>query len=105
MKVGEKLFTSGLFAHAPSSYILELKHQWRIFHSGYGLQDGHAGSMVFIIRSDGKEVHRSQTIKNHLPQEVKIDVSGVNILELVVEDSGDGNGGDWGLWLEPMLER
>ena len=70
-----------------------------------GVLDGHDGSVVFVIRSDGKEVYRSQTIHDHRTHEAKIDVSGVDILELVVENSGDGNANDWGLWLAPTLER
>jgi hypothetical protein len=29
----------------------------------------------------------------------------VQTLELIVDDGGDGNGNDWGLWLDPTLTR
>jgi hypothetical protein len=32
-------------------------------------------------------------------------VASKKTLELIVEDGGDGNRSDWGLWLEPVLTR
>jgi hypothetical protein len=29
----------------------------------------------------------------------------VEVLELIVEDSGDGNGADWGLWTDVQMHR
>ena len=31
--------------------------------------------------------------------------AGVTLLELLVEDAGDGASSDWGVWIEPQLER
>ena len=73
--------------------------------SGYGLQDGHDGSVVFVVRGDGKELFRSRLITDRRLRHLEIDVTDVKQLELVVEDGGNGNGSDWGLWIEPTLER
>jgi len=36
---------------------------------------------------------------------VQTDLTGVETLELVVEDGGNGRSGDWGIWFSPMLSR
>ena len=35
---------------------------------------------------------------------VDVDVRGVNLLELAVEDGGDGTNSDWGVWIWPQLQ-
>jgi len=61
--------------------------------------------VVFVIRGDGKELFRSPTIRDHRVREVTIVVADVDVLELLVENGGDGNAGDWGVWLSPGLAR
>jgi hypothetical protein len=96
----------GLFAHAPSQYVLDLAADgWKRFTSGYGLQDGHAGSVIFVIRADGRELFRSSRIDGHKLQQVRLDITDVKRLELAVEDAGDGAANDWGVWIEPALGR
>ena len=105
LQVGGEFRESGLYAHAPSSYVLELGGKWKRLTSGYGLQDGHAGSVVFVVRGDGKELFRSALIRDQRARELDVDVSGVKALELAVEDAGDGASGDWGVWVGPALRR
>jgi len=33
-----------------------------------------------------------------------VEVRGNRLLELSVEDGGDGNNGDWGVWISPQLQ-
>ena len=33
-----------------------------------------------------------------------LDVRGLDAIELSVENGGDGNSGDWGVWLAPELQ-
>jgi len=105
LQVGDKFFASGLYAHASSRYEIELRRKWRSFRTSYGLQDGHAGSVVFVVRGDGKELFRSGVIRDHQPREANLDVSKVDVIELSVEDGGDGKSSDWGVWLSPTLQR
>ncbi|HEX7375881.1 MAG TPA: NPCBM/NEW2 domain-containing protein [Pirellulales bacterium] len=79
--------------------------QWQSVITGYGLQDGHDGSVTFVIKGDGQELFRSPRISDHELREQTVDVKGIDLLELVVEDSGDGNRGDWGVWLNPRVRR
>lgn len=105
LEVGDELFDSGLFAHAPARHALRLGGKWKRFRSGYGLQDGHEGSVAFAVRADGKEIHRSPLVRDHRVHRVDVDVSGADSLELIVEDGGDGANSDWGVWVSPVLER
>jgi len=69
------------------------------------VQDGHAGSVVFVVKGDGKELFRSDLIKDNQVQNLDIDITGISKLELLTENGNDGANGDWGVWLEPTLQR
>lgn len=105
LQVDGQFHERGLFAHAPSSYALDLRGKWRRLTSGYGLQDGHSGSVVFVVRGDSRELFRSEKITDSRLRSLDVDVAGVDRLELVVEDAGDGASSDWGVWISPSLQR
>jgi hypothetical protein len=103
LSVNGQFFERGLFAHAPAKHELELNGKWTRFRSGFGVQDGHDGSVVFVVRGDGRELFRSPLIEDHTLHQMEVDVSGVQALELTVEDGGNGTHSDWGVWLQPEL--
>lgn len=103
IQVGGRFFEHGLFAHAPSKYELEIDGKYARFRTGYGLQDGHKGSVAFVIRGDGRELFRSPVIQDAVPRNLDLSVEGIRVLELIVETGEDGPGSDWGVWLEPRL--
>ncbi len=103
--VGGQLFSRGIYAHAPSAYTFELGGKWRHFSGKAGLADGYDGSVVFVVSGDGKELWRSNKIGEATLPSFKIDIGAVQELTLKVEDSGNGNASDWGVWVEPKLER
>lgn len=105
LEVGGVFYASGLYAHAPARHVLRLGRTWKQFTSKVGVQDGHGGSVVFVVKGDGKELYRSKTVRGGQAVDVRVDVAGVDRLELLVEDAGDGPGSDWGVWLEPWLRR
>ena len=106
LSVGGKFSMSGFYAHAVSTYRFDLGNRWKTFKSGYGIQDGdHLGSVVFVVRGDDKELFRSPLINDQQLRQLEVSVSGVQRLELIVEDGGNGKGSDWGVWVEPILER
>ena len=105
LQVAGKFHERGLFAHAPSRHVLALRKEWKRFKSGYGLQDGHDGSVVFVVRADGKELFRSSKISDHQLRTLDVDLSGASRLEMIVEDAGDGANSDWGVWIDPRLQR
>jgi len=105
LQVGNQFYARGFYAHAPARHVAQLTPGWKTFHAGYGLQDGADGSVLFVVRGDGRELFRSSEIRDHQPRQVEVKLDGVSTLELVVENAGDGNAQDWGVWLEPELRR
>ncbi len=105
LQVGGRFFERGLYAHAPSTYQWDLGRQWQRFRTAYGVQDGHEGSVVFVVRGDGRELFRSAVVKDHTLGKLDLDVSGVSVLELAVEEGGDGANSDWGVWIWPGLRQ
>jgi hypothetical protein len=95
----------GLFAHAFSQYVFRLDRSWKRFTASYALQAQQMGSVVFLVRGDGRELHRSPLIKDSTPRPLDVDVSTVDRLELLVTDNADGNPADVGLWLSPQVTR
>jgi hypothetical protein len=105
LQVGGQFFERGLYAHAPAKYALQLDGNWSRLRGDCGLQDGHSGSVVFVVRGDGRELFRSPLVKDPTLRSFVVNVRDVHLLELLVEDGGDGNSGDWGLWIDPQLQR
>lgn len=103
-----KIYATGLFAHSPSRYVFNLGGKWNRLRGEAGLHtafQGKAYGVVFVIKTDGREVFRSPAI--HGSEHVSYDgnLKGVKTLELIVEKAQEQNGGDWGLWLDPTLSR
>jgi hypothetical protein len=105
LSLGFELFAHGLYAHAPSNYTYELQGQWNRLTGNAGVADGHGGTCVFVLRGDGKELWRSE--KTTQGQSIPFDIAlnGIDRLELIVEDAGDGNGADWGIWTNVQIHR
>jgi hypothetical protein len=103
-----KIYATGLWAHSPSRYVFDLGGKWKRLRGEAGLHtamQGHAYGVVFVIKTDGHEVFRSLAIRGPTNPTYAVDVAGVKTLELVVEKAAERNGGNWGLWLDPMLSR
>jgi hypothetical protein len=105
LEVDGQFFEERLYAHAPSRYAVEIGGKWKRLTGSFGLQDGHPGSVVFVVRGDGKELFRSERVSDQKMRSLDIGVLDIDVLELIVENAGDGNGGDWGVWLGPQLKR
>jgi hypothetical protein len=105
LQVGGQFHESGLYAHAPARFELAPGGAWKRLRARYGLQDHTDGSVVFVVKGDGQELFRSKVVKDHVARDVDVSLEKVQQLELLVEDGGDGNRSDWGVWLSPTLER
>lgn len=104
IRIAGKTFARGLYAHAPSNYTYELGGKWDKLTGYAGLADMHGGTVVFIIIGDGRELWRSKRTTEGDLNRIELSVKGVQELSLRVEDAGDGNGSDWGVWADPLLE-
>jgi len=100
-----RLYETGIYAHAPARHRYDLAGKWRRLRGACGLPTQSGGSVVFVIRTDGREAFRSSTLVPGKTAAYDVDLAGVAVLEMVTEDGGDGNGGDWGVWLGPELSR
>ena len=99
------LFETGIYAHAPAVHRYELAGRWKRLTGSCGLPTQRGGSVVFVIRADGREVFRSPALQPGRSATYDVPLDGVTTLELATEDAGDGNGSDWGMWLGPELSR
>ncbi len=104
LRTADSIYEKGIFAHAPSRIVFNLGGKWKTFNALAALQRG-GGSIVFVVKADGKEVFRSPLIQGEDSANVTLNVSGVKTLELISEDGGDGIGSDWSLWLNPKISR
>jgi hypothetical protein len=103
-----KIYATGLWAHSPSRYVFDLGGKWKSLHGEAGLHTAmqpHAFGVVFVIKTDGREVFRSLAIRGPTKPSYTVDPTGIKTLELIVEQASDRNGGNWGLWLDPVLSR
>jgi hypothetical protein len=100
-----RLYESGIYAHAPALHRYDLAGTWRRLRGACGLPTQSGGSVVFLIKADGREVFRSPKLVPGRTASYDLDLGGVTTLELVTEDGGDGTGADWGVWLAPQLSR
>lgn len=104
---GGRLYTEGIYAHAPARHIYEFEkdHDWKTLSGICGLPDQRGGSVVFRIKADGKEVFKTPTVEPGVTHAYEVDLADVEKLELLVDDAGDGPAVDWGYWFDPVLSR
>lgn len=105
LESGGELHPSGIYAHAPAAHSWKLGKMWTRLTGRAGMAEGHRGRVVFSIFVDGKEKWKSPPMQAGRPASFDVDLREAEMLRLVVGDAGDGNGGDWGLWLNPVLSR
>jgi len=100
-----RVFERGIYAHAASTHRYDLGGRWDRLTGSCGLPTQQGGSVVFVIRADGREIFRSKMLGPDRLEPFNLDVSGVRQLTLETEDGGDGRSADWGTWFEPQLTR
>ncbi|MEJ6729452.1 MAG: NPCBM/NEW2 domain-containing protein [Akkermansiaceae bacterium] len=103
LESGGKIFTTGIYAHAPARHTYDLGKKFTKFSGLAGLS-GSRGSAQFEIKGDGKTLWRSKTLKQGQLANYAVDLTGIETLELLTHPTNDGTGGDWALWLDPVLE-
>ena len=61
---------------------------------------GNAGSMNFIVQGDGNTLWESGLLRQNDPAKpCSVELAGIKELRLLSTDGGNGNGEDWGAWL------
>lgn len=102
LTIGGQVFTKGLGAHASSSVEYYAGGACSTVTASVGVDDetGAKGSVAFEIWSDGTKAASTGVLTNDMAaQSVSADVSGAQVVRLVVTDGGDGvdyDHADWG---------
>lgn len=102
---GGRLFSKGLYAHAPARHVWSLGGKWGRVTGIAAIAEGHDGSVVMSIIADGRELWHSPRLGKGDTAPFDLPVKDAQSLELTVSGANDGNRSDWGLWLEPTLQR
>ena len=109
LRIGSKTFTRGLGMHANSLTVIELGKGCKSFKCQVGadLNDptrAAGGSVVFVVKTDGKERFRSKILKpGDEPLAVSVDLNGARKLELITDVSINGFTGDHADWADARI--
>ncbi|MDI3320875.1 NPCBM/NEW2 domain-containing protein [Pinibacter soli] len=104
---GQK-FQRGFGTHAESSLIILLKGKAQSFSAMVGIDDevaGHEPAVEFVVFGDGKKMWSSGIM--HLGDSARTcqaSVKGIQKMELVVNDGGNGNYYDHADWVDAKFE-
>jgi len=99
-------YAKGLGTNAISDVELYLGGTCTRFTASVGVDDEQngAGTVTFSVLADGTSLVTTPTIRGHqAASAIDVDVTGAQVLDLVVGDAGDGNGSDHGDWAVPTL--
>ncbi len=107
LKLGNRAFAKGLYAHGKSRFVFPLGKRWKVFTGTVGLRDGAhpTGSAVFTVWGDGRELARSKVMHVGETAELIASTADVQELELRVEGGEGHTRNCWAIWADPMLTR
>ncbi|MGQ4484998.1 NPCBM/NEW2 domain-containing protein [Streptomyces sp. SAS_281] len=102
LTIGGQVYAKGLGAHAASSVEYYAGGACGTVTAQVGVDDekGTKGSVTFEVWADGEKAASTGTLTNAMaPQPLSADVTGAQVVRLVVTDAGDGvdsDHADWG---------
>lgn len=104
LMVGGILYPKGLGTHADSTVRYYLGGACSRFTANVGV-DGEApsGSVEFTVYADEEPVFQSDTLTGIAAESVDADITGAEVLTLIVTDGGDGIGSDHADWADARL--
>lgn len=102
MHIDGVFYPKGLGVHAESQVVFDLDGQCTRFRSDVGVDDsrGDQGSVTFEVLGDGEQLAGPTDVLTgaDAAESLDVDIDGVEQLELVVGDGGDGVGSDHANW-------
>jgi len=107
LRIGGRAFALGLGTHSPGTFLIRLGGGATRFQAWVGIDDevGKRGSATFALIGDGKALWNSGVLHGGDPaKQVDVDVTGVQMLLLLVGDAGDGFEYDHADWADARLE-
>ena len=106
MTVGGVSYAKGLGVHAPGDVQLYLAGSCTRLTASVGVDGevGTAGSVTFSVSVDGTTRVTTPVLRGgQAAVPIDVDVTGAQVLDLLVNDGGDGNGNDHADWAQPTL--
>ncbi|MEU4252967.1 beta-galactosidase [Amycolatopsis sp. NPDC026612] len=106
MTVGGTAYAKGLGVHAASDVQLYLAGTCTRLTASAGVdgETGTGGSVAFSVSVDGVTRVTTPVVRGgQAAVPIDVDVTGAQVLDLVVTDGGDGNGQDHADWAVPTL--
>ena len=107
LTLDKEVFRYGIGSHAPAFIRYSLPRSYSTLHATVGLDDESAcgDGASFIVMGDNRELFRSKRLYSTEKQNINVDVSGVKVLELRLDEGDkkdkDCDHGDWAnVWLE-----
>ncbi len=101
------VYASGLGTNAVSDVALYLGGNCSRFTATVGVDDeagGNNGSVTFSVISDGRTLTTTPVLTgNSASVSLDVDITGTQLLDLLVGDGGDGNGLDHADWADASL--
>ncbi|WP_208614170.1 NPCBM/NEW2 domain-containing protein [Streptomyces yokosukanensis] len=104
--VGGTVYAKGLGVHAPSDVSFYTGKACRTVTADVGVDDekGTKGTVAFEIWADGTKVASTGVLTNAMPaQPLTADVTGAQVVRLVVTDAADGNDSDHADWADARV--
>ncbi|OIJ94528.1 NPCBM/NEW2 domain-containing protein [Streptomyces monashensis] len=104
--IGGTVYAKGLGAHAPSDISFYTGRACTKVRADVGVDDeeGVKGTVAFEIWADGTKVAATGVLTNAMPaQPLAADVTGAQVVRLVVTDGGDGNDSDHADWADATV--
>jgi hypothetical protein len=91
--------------HANGELVYDLGGKWNKLTMKVGVPAGKPGTIRFIVSGDGQKLFESEKLTSGESAQVDLSVKDLKSLKIEVNDNGDGNGGDWGVIVDPVLSR
>ncbi|HEY7048445.1 MAG TPA: beta-galactosidase [Jatrophihabitantaceae bacterium] len=101
------VYPKGLGTNSVSDVAVYLGGNCSRFTATVGVDDeqGGAGTVTFSVVSDGRTLTTTPVLNGSSASvNLDVDISGTQLLDLVVGDGGDGNGNDHGDWANAQLQ-
>ena len=107
LTIGGEIFKKGIGTHSEGLIVMNLKGSAERFHGYVGLDDevkGKNGTIRFVVLADKKEVFKSPVMKYGMKAvKVDVDLKGVKLLSLMVDNGGDSNDADHADWANAFI--
>ncbi len=105
--INGRIFEHGVGTHAVSYYAINLDGEAERFKAMVGVDDDanqQRPSIQFLVHADRRQVFKSPILHfREAAFPVEVDLQGVKLLELMVEDGGDGIGWDHADWADAFI--